>query len=71
MQFTAKQADLLKAIKSLQSQAARKNQLAYISDVRVRSIGADRLELLVGDTSITIDAEIRQAGSAVFCLSDG
>ena len=65
MQFTAKQADLLKAIKSLQSQAAKENQLAYISDVRVRSIGADRLELSTADTKITIDAEIMQAGSAV------
>ena len=65
MEFTAKQTNLLKAIKSLQSQAARENRLAYISDVRVRSIGADRLELSASDRTITIDAEIKQAGSAV------
>ena len=65
MEFTAKQASLLKAIKSLQSQAARENQLVYISDVRVRSVGVDRLELSTTDRKIAIDAEIRQAGSAV------
>ena len=62
MQFTAKQENLLKAIKSLQSQAARDNQLSYISDVSVRSIGTDKLELSTTDTRITIDAEVTQAG---------
>ena len=65
MEFTAKQASFLRAIKSLQSQAARENRLAYVSDVRVRSVGAERLELSTADTKITIDAEIAQAGSAV------
>ncbi len=65
MQFTAKQANLLKAIKSLQSQAARDNQLSYISDVRVRSIGVDKLELSTTDTKITIDAEVTQAGTVI------
>ena len=65
MQFTAKQANLLKAIKSLQSQAARENQLSNVSDVRVRTIGDDKLELFAADRKITIDAEIAKAGSAV------
>jgi len=63
MQFTAKQADILKAIKSLQSQAARENQLSNVSDIRVRSIGVDRLELFAADRKITIDAEIAQPGA--------
>ena len=65
MQFTAKQENLLKAIKSLQSQAARDNQLSYISDVSVRSIGTDKLELSTTDTRITIDAEVTQAGAVI------
>ena len=65
MQFKAKQANLLKAIKSLQSRAARDNQLSHISDVRVRSIGDDRLELSTTDTKITIDAIVTQAGAVI------
>ena len=65
MQFTAKQANLLKAIKSLQSQAARDNQLAFVSDVRVRSIGNDKLELSTTDTKITINAEVTHAGAVI------
>ncbi len=63
MQFTIETANILKAIKSLQSQAARENQLSNVSDVRVRSIGVDRLELFAADRKITIDAEIAQPGS--------
>lgn len=62
MQFTVKQSELLKAIKSIQSRAARENQLSYISDVRVRSIGDDRLELSTKETKMTINAEVAQAG---------
>ena len=65
MQFTAKQADLLKAIKFLQSQAARENRLEYISDVRVRSMENDKLEFSTADTKITIDAEVTQAGAVI------
>lgn len=64
MQFTAQQANLLKAIKLLQSHAARENQLSYVSDVRVRSIGNDKLELSATDRKITVDAEVTHAGSA-------
>ena len=64
MQFTAKTANLLKTIKSLQSQAARDNYLD-VPDVRVRSIGNDKLELSTADRNITIDAEIIRAGAVI------
>ena len=65
MEFTATQANLLKAIKSLQSQAARENRLEYISDVRVRSSGDDYLEFSTADTKITIDAEVAKTGAVI------
>ena len=65
MEFTATQANLLKAIKSLQSQAARENRLEYISDVRVRSSGDDKLEFSTADTKITIDAEVAKTGAVI------
>ena len=66
MQFTAKQADLLKAIKFLQSQAARDNHLAYISDVQCAQHRRTISWSFQPQTrKITIDAEVTQAGAVI------
>ena len=69
MEFTTKKSDVLKAIQSLQTQAAAYNQLADFSDVLLHTIGGDKIELsapdVLVDARIRIDAEVKQSG-AVF-----
>lgn len=67
MQFTTQKSDLLKALQSLQAQAAGRDRLAHLSDVLLRTVGDNQIELsaaeVLGHTQIATVATISRAGA--------